>query len=342
MNRKSYILNILWVVLMLVACTADRPYAVTPEPQPSGQAGRGTRFAIYGTTFPRNATIGLYFCEHEDVAGNDYAAAWSTLSFSEHNIGYNNIEVRKEEDADAWSFRNNVVETWSSALYITANDNHTTADVFAYAPYVRDAVSPAEIPFVANRNNDLMYAEENATGVNKDMNEQGSGELTLHFRHTLSRISVVLRTKYTTPVQSDHQLRYITIRKAGGMTTPLYVSGKFNAITGTYSNLAEGDSLTADFGSESFFSGTAGRDFGVMIYPTEYQADGDLEIVINVNGFRKVFGIAKEDVKHSDGITYGFLGGKSYIFNFTVDNYIHFDGAEVLDTWESDQINVTI
>ena len=73
-----------------------------------------TKIAISGTRFLQYDTMGLFFCEHEDVPGDSYAAACSDLHFKEHNIGYNNVLVTKGAGADEWSFYSTIISFNSS------------------------------------------------------------------------------------------------------------------------------------------------------------------------------------------------------------------------------------
>ena len=333
------------LLLLLAGCAPQGDEMRLDSGQQTMPAGaRGTRFVIYGSTFSRGETIGLFFCEHEDVPGNDYAAACGTLSFAEHNVGYNNVQARKGTGADEWTFYNSALDIYVSNFYITKNNAHTNADAFAYSPWIDKVTKPTAIPFNANNNYDIMYATENANGTNKDLDSEspGAGELSLHFEHSLSRLSLVMRTLYEAPYgNSNHRLNYVTIRKAGAKTTPLYARGKFNAITGEYYDLVEADSITVTSFNigENYFSGTAGTDFGVLLYPVDYVADGDYEIVLCVDGFRKVFPILRDDLQFESTSSYGFRRSVKYIFQFTVNNYVHLDGIRVENDWAAETID---
>lgn len=332
---------------ILIAGCAKQPGAARLTERPGASDGL-TKIAISGTRFLQYDTMGLFFCEHEDVPGDSYAAACSSLQFKEHNIGYNNVLVTKGAGADEWSFYNTILGRNVPYFFITGNDSHTMVDVFAYAPHVEGIEKPTEIPFEADYNRDLMYAVQNAGGTNKNLDPDvlNSGDLSMFFKHSLSCINLIMRTKYNVNGSSDHHVDYVTIRKAGAKTTPLFVKGTFNAITGTYSDLEEGDSLRVSSffrrNVNNYFTGSEGKAFPVMIYPVDFAADGDLEIVLGIDGFRKVFPINKNELKHDDGFTYGFRRGVSYAFNFTVENYVHFDGATVEQEWPIMQIDNTI
>ena len=74
----------------------------------------------------------------------------------------------------------------------------------------------------------------------------------------------------------------------------------------------------------------------VMLYPVDFVADGDLEVVLVIDGFRKTFAITRENVRHSDGTTYGFKAANEYKFNITIDNYVHLDGVTIKTDWPTD------
>ena len=324
--------------LTLACCTEREPIEFEPYPYVPGGA-TGTKFTIEGATFSEGHTFGLYVCKHEDQANNP-----GSLQFEEHNKGYNNVKVVKT--ATSWSFYNPVLKENLSQLYISTNDELVNADVYAYAPYVEDAVSPVEIPFNINLNRDLMYVTQNADhDINKNMPPSSvESDLALNFHHVLTKLEFCLKIKNTMNSVSSHTVDSIVIRRAGAKTTPLYCTGTFNAITGDLTPATTADSISV----KSFFSDVNGgsrngafnsttpKSFNVMIYPVDFVADGDLEVVLVIDGFRKTFAITRENVKHSDGTTYGFKAANEYKFNITIDNYVHLDGVTVKSDWPTD------
>lgn len=326
------------LTLTLVCCTDSKPLQPEPEPYiPSG--AKGTKFTIEGATFSEGHTFGLYVCKHEDQAGNP-----GSLQFEEHNKGYNNIKVIKT--ATTWKFYNSVLKENLSELYISTNDDDVNADVYAYAPYIGDAVSPAEIPFNINLNQDLMYVTQNADhDINKNMPPSSvESDLALNFHHVLTKLEFCLRIKNTMNSVSVHTVDSIVIRKAGAKTTELYRTGTFNAITGELTPATTSDSISvrsffcdANGGSRNgSFNSTTPRSFNVMLYPVDFVANGDLEVVLVIDGFRKTFAITRENVRHSDGTTYGFKAANEYKFNITIDNYVHLDGVTIKTDWPTD------
>ena len=326
----------IFLVISLAGCTGGRK-ADMPDPHRRNLVE--TKISISGTTFVEYSTFGLFICKHEDQAANP-----DNLEFVEHNIGYNNIKVTKT--ATAWKFYNQILEQDLAKLYISTAEGNYNADVYAYAPYIKEISAPDSIPFDVNSNHDLMYVSENLDrNINKDL-EPGNdlhGHLSLTFRHAMARLRFGMRIKNTSPV-SRHVVDSIVIKKAGSANTELYKTGVFNAITGEIQPKTVSDSISVkhffigngSLSSGGYFDSGTYRYFDVMICPVEYQSDGDYEVAIVVDGFRKVFKINRADVLHSDGMTYGFRESCSYEFKITIDNYVHMDGVVIKQDWEED------
>ena len=326
----------LFLTVLALGCCAKQEVP-QPEPYDPAEHGKatGTKFSIEGVAFSEGNTFALYICKHEDQDLNP-----DGLQFEEHNYGYNNVKVTRK--GSGWQFYNSILKENLSQLYISTNDEGINADVYAYAPYIENAVSPAEIPFDIARNNDLMYVSQNASKtVNKDMLPSSvESDVALTFHHVLAKLSFKMKIKNDSPV-STHTVDSIVIRKAGGKGTELYKTGVFNAMTGTLTHNSTADSIsfkhffsyTTGSGVGGTFNSTAGRDFNVMLYPVELAADGDLEVILVIDGFRKTFPILRDNVKHSDGTTYGFRATNEYVFNITIDNYVHLDGVTIKSDW---------
>ena len=169
-------------------------------------------------------------------------------------------------------------------------------------------------------------------------------DLALNFHHVLAKLEFCLKIKNSLNSVSQHSVDSIVIRKAGGKTTQLYRTGTFNAITGVLTPATTADSVSVRSffndrngnGGTGYFDSTTPKSFNVMLYPVDYVADGDLEVVLVIDGFRKTFDITRENVKHSDGATYGFKAANEYKFNITIDNYVHLDGVTVKSDWPTD------
>ena len=74
----------------------------------------------------------------------------------------------------------------------------------------------------------------------------------------------------------------------------------------------------------------------VLFVPTEV-ADDELSFTFTLNSQKmQPFVLKKEFVEHGPGSgVYGFQAGYTYTFNFTLDNYVYFDGFSVNEDWES-------
>ena len=337
MNNRFGHMALMLSAIALVCCTSKSPLdeAGTDDVHNLGVVN-GTRFSINGTSFTRDHTFGMYVCVHEDQTLNP-----DGLQFQEHNQGYNNIKVTRT--ASSWVFYNSVLKENVSNLYISSNDAHENADVYVYAPYIQAAVNPANIPFNINRNEDLMYVAENTDPtVNKDMEPGANTELTFNFHHVLAKLEFRCRVLNVSPNTSSHTIDSIVIRKAGSKTTEMVSAGTFNAMTGVLTPSATSDSVRfknlfySVSPTSALFSEITPKTYTAVIYPVDYVADGDYEVILVIDGFRKQFSILREDLKHSDGTTYGFKAGNSYVFNIAIDNYIHLDGITIKNDWETD------
>ena len=72
----------------------------------------------------------------------------------------------------------------------------------------------------------------------------------------------------------------------------------------------------------------------MLIVPTPVSVDDELSFIFELAGGETFlpFVLKKEHVRHSDD-TYGFRAGYTYTFNFTVDNYVYFNGFTIDETW---------
>lgn len=342
-----------------------------------GTVTAATRYSVSGEHFTTNNTLGLYICQHED------GSEWSSFAFKPHLEGTNNIQCQcTNADGTTWRFYNTITKSWLAHQYLTKDDFGTPADLYAYAPYVSDAVSPTQIPFVHSRNNDLMYATENAhvyagdgvnvcntviningtdgtnvaeTSKNKNIVPRTGTDVTvpLHFRHVLARLRFAFRVQYDgkdgTSGDTEHRVNSITLRRTGSKTTQLYASGNFNAITGELSGLQEADGVTvgaAAFAYNASYLAFASKDytyFDVMLCPTQYTSDGDLEAEIVIDGQTYQFPLTLDAVTHGDGSgKVGFLAGYSYDYFFELDDVIHLTDIRIQEQFDEQSLDYLI
>jgi hypothetical protein len=132
-----------------------------------------------------------------------------------------------------------------------------------------------------------------------------------------------------TPNNTTMQVNLVSIKDAdtsGGAV--LYTGGKFNAITGTLYDLNTAEELTANLGYCTV--GDGGGSFGICLVPTDVVADDELVFTFNSGGFKlPPFVLKMNQVRHSDGTTYGFKAGYKYTFHFHLDNYVRFSGFDI-------------
>ena len=341
-----------------------------------GTANAATRFSVNDSHFSTNNTIGLYICQHED--GDE----WDSFEFNPMLTGTNNIQCQcTNTNGTTWRFFNAITETWLSQQYITKDADGTPADLYAYAPYISEAVSPLQIPFVISCNNDLMYASENAnvyggSGVNvcNLTDDYGDGSsviqerwenknivpetgkniiIPLHFRHVLARIRFAFKVMYTngdgTSGSTEHRIDSISIWKTGNKNTQLYASGNFNAITGELSDLMPTEKVTVTANTFAYnakyksFSSKEYTYFDFMLCPTAYQTDGDLEAEIVIDGQPYIFPLSQNVVTHGDGTGHvGFLAGYSYDYYFLYDDVIHLTDICIQEQFNEELLSYTI
>lgn len=348
----------------------------------NGTVTAATRYSVSDSHFTTYNTLGLYICQHED------GSEWSSFAFTPMLSSTYNIQCQCANAAGTtWKFYNTITRSWLSNQYITKDQYGTPVDLYAYAPYVSDAVSPLEIPFVHSRNNDLMYAVENAnvyggsdvnvcnltdgTGgsaiqadwENKNIVPQTGTDVTvpLQFTHVLARLRFAFKVMYDgtdgtssgtdgTSSGTEHRINSITLRKTGSQTTQLYESGTFNAITGELSNLVPADEVTVSANTfaynanyKSFSSKSDYTYFDVMLCPTQYTSDGDLEAEIVIDGQPYLFPLTLDAVTHGDGSgKVGFQAGYSYGYYFELDDVIHLTDICIQEQFDEQSLDYLI
>lgn len=302
-----------------------------------------TKGIVSGTSFPQNTTIGLFICSHEEGTPS---------LFEEYSPKYNNIQATQSSstiESPVWSYKYNGTGTAFPTLFLLKpQTGEPAADFYAYAPFVSGATNPTDIPFSLSAEyrslQDILYASENDTDVNKGKVPDGSLiSIKFHFVHKLAWLQCQFYLKnddedgsHGPESEKDSQnkttVNSIVLRKKTGGSTPLYSSGAFNFIDGTFKSgsLVDAESLEVKY---NYSFGTKGNTFNMLVYPEEYLADGDYELVFNFDGntMETVYSIKVSDLLHSDGVTTGFKEGYRYVLSFTYDNYnhIHLDRTQV-------------
>ena len=318
--------------------------------KPAGEARRGSvveittamegASATKGPLVDYDQSYGIFACVHEDVPTAFEPFKASTYNVYARNGSFNYVSDPVDGALDANA---------SGRFVLTSRgDENESADLYAYAPWTKDAYlnGPTRIPFTAGA--DVMYAVQNLadyvpgpapdkknTGLNPALDTPPL-KATFYFRHAMARL-VFKFTLKNEPTLYD--LRRITVRDnnpAGG-TAALYASGTFNAVTGTFNpDLVEttaNEKVITDPYSD-IASATTPMTVSMLIVPTPVSVDDELSFTFTLAGGESFlpFVLKKEHVRHADD-TYGFRAGYTYTFNFTLDNYVYFNGFTIDEDW---------
>lgn len=331
---------------LAVACTGL-------DPRPTGESARAVvniKASLAETKAPVDfgtvTEYGIFTCISLD---NDPAPATPYETFKPSIW---NAQARGS--GSTWAYKN-VASYATGELYSAGgnvfilfgrNDN-LSADLYAYAPWKQSAYStgPTAIPF--SRSEDVMYAEQNATRANANLDPASGSPLTanFYFRHVMTRLIFRFR------LQNDNSsvgisLSSIKNNHPAGGSVVLYTSGKFNAIDGSLYDMQYQDELTSVGSCTAFYTDDPAvydpqSIIAFTLVPTDISVDDELTFTFTSGGHKlPPFTLKKEQVKHSDGTTYGFRAGYTYTFNFTLDNYVRFDGFNIQEwgTLEEDTL----
>lgn len=285
-------------------------------------------------TFPKGATYGLFICDHHNGEGEN--------PYKEHAYLYNNICATKSNSGTAWMYNYSGSTSTFPSLFLLGkkdeSDESVHADIFAYAPYIRDVVSPEHIPFKVSDQADMMYAVQNRTAGNKDIDPMGperTRPVYLTFVHTLALLEFNFEVKNElinhpeeNKYANGYTLKKITISKTSTADAPLYTTGELNAVTGELVNLTEAESIAVSYSSYAT-NGQSKIKAHLLLVPT--QPDDEefvFSFVFDGVTLNTVFNLKKEHLRHGESDTYGFQAGYEYKFNFVIDNYIHFKDVE--------------
>lgn len=354
---KLIILNILLLSLAFVGCSKDNN-ALQQESEliinaSIEQSAEPVKAVISGTRFKIGNTMGLfvYFSEYPNqltefnIFGDKYRNIRASLS------GYGTWQY-KFEGTNSNTFNkiyllDPQIETFTKGLAIKG-----------YVPYVVGSTSIDRIKFALGGNSadvqDLMWAEQNAIAdhSNASIIPDGNAKtVELTYKHAYALLNLGFRCKYDGQAGAVTTMKVssITLKKKDGGSTPLYVSGYFNALTGTFTNeLYEPDDkkITVSYDKENYtFQYNASEYVYVpfLIVPLqEYMEDGDyiLEFKFNNQTLTTEYQILRNDIKITENGNnqYSFKSGYTYTFNFTFNNYIQLDNVSVSSEWEKEEI----
>jgi hypothetical protein len=344
----SHRLSVIAVLLLAVsACSkqapAGEPGAVVEIRTAIDGTPGATKGVITGTDFPNwsgrandpTGTFGIFSCLHEDVPSE----------FAAHKVATYNARGYKAGSAlryhyVATSGSGALEGTYSNSFILTQRKDDKTADLYAYAPWTVDAweSGPTAIPFETVKQWDWMYAVENNRPYltpmdandreNSDLDPAGTDlKASFYFRHAMARLRFEFRLLNT---PTDYQVRLVSVTRSSG--APLYGAGTFNAITGTFENLVETDSLTPDL--TEWIRSTAPAAINLLLVPGEIGPTDELILTFSANGRTlEPFVLTRDRVAHGDGVTYGLKAGYTYTYHFTMDNYIFLDGFTINTEW---------
>ena len=339
MTKHSLYFLLFCPLLALSACS-----------KPAGEARRESvvevTTAVEGASATKGPLVGyaesygIFACLHEDVP-----TAFEPFKASTYNVYARGGSFNYVADP-----ANGTLEGSASGKFVLTSrgDVNESADLYAYAPWKQEAYlnGPTRIPFTTGA--DVMYAVQNLSDYvpgpspdkkNTDLNpalDTPPLKATFYFRHMMARL-VFKFTLKNEPTLYD--LTRITVRDndpAGG-TAKLYASGTFNAVTGTFNpdlvETAENERVVTEHYSE-IVSETTPMTVSMLIVPTPVSVDDELSFIFELAGGESFlpFVLKKEHVRHGDG-SYGFRAGYTYTFNFTVDNYVYFNGFTIDETW---------
>ncbi len=282
-------------------------------------------------------TFGIFSCVHEDVPTEYVAHKASTYNARGYRAGstlrYNYV---------ASSGSGALMGEYSSSFILTQRKDNKTADLYAYAPWTQDAWAsgPTAIPFETAKQWDWMYAVENdrpyLTPIdaqdreNSDLDPAGSDlKAAFYFRHAMARLRFQFRLLNT---PTEYQVRLVSVTRSSG--APLYSAGTFNAITGTFENLVETDVLS--LGLSERVRSSSPTEINLLLVPGEIGPTDELIFTFSANGQTlQPFILTRDRVTHGDNVTYGLKAGYTYVYHFTLDNYVFFDGFSVDTDWST-------
>lgn len=340
--------RILYIFIMTLAVSCVKPGKNhVPESRIEVNAeieqSASSKAVLEGTDFKTGNTIGIfvYHSETENVA-----SPLEMSEFSPYGARYKNIRaVLYDDKAQKWRYNFENANTSFDDIYLMKPTVEMFAEglaVVAYAPWVENVSSITEIPFTLGGESDemadLMWARQNThdktvnpidAGENYKIVPDGNAKpVNFTFQHALSLLRVGFRCGHEGSLMT---VTSITLKKKEGGQTPLIGAGLFNAMAGRITDGASWTNIVYDYTDKAYtFQSTSEYMYvPVLICPQEYKADEDyiLEFTLNGQKLDTVYKIKKDDVNG------GFKAGEIYTFNFTVDNYIQFDGVSVSTEW---------
>jgi len=264
--------------------------------------------------------FGLFVCRHETTPS----------LFVPHFSQSDNMIVTVADAGYTYAYK-----TFPAIVFpsVYLNDGNYTADCYAYAPWQAGADSPAAIAGLTFPTaTDYLYAAENASATsNKDMAVNGVDKTaSFSFLHALACVRVQL--KYINYHERSNCTNLVLSTPEGG-TVALTTKGTLNALTGAITPVATGANsgvtasivqLTTEYQTYAEW----------LIPPTGELDDKGLNLQFYFNGLTRpewVLNITKAmtEVTDTSGTHTGFLPGRIYTFQLTLDSYCRITGIQI-------------
>ena len=322
-NILYLLLPLFWVCSCAKVESPSLAVSVLAEVEDGAQKTKGV---VEGDGFKGGDTFGLFV----------YHAGSAQNGFQSYGSKYANIKASRENGKWYYTLNGSSNSEKSESFFLIESSIGGALDIYAYAPHIDGTTSITDIPFTIGGDDhskltDLMWAG-NLNGDNLGIALKGVEKtIDFKFKHALAMIRINLSCKYP---GATMQISSIKIRSAN--QTPLYASGHFNAVTQVFAELVTTQEVV--FGCNNYtFKNTPSLSVPLLIVPTEYQNNGDYEIVFEFYGHElpTVYPIQLADIA-VNGVS-KFESGKVYDFKFVFNNYAQISNVEIDtgETWES-------
>ena len=285
-------------------------------------------------------SYGIFACVHEDTPTQ--FAPFKPATYNAY----------AEWRSNKWQYRTVVaydtgelIGEYTDHFVLVGRDDGKTADLYAYSPWTQDAYEapygPTKIPFT--RGQDVLYAVQNTANANADKDPGSPTPLSASFtfRHMMVKLNFCFRLLHDNTAM---EIKLASIKRSPAAAegkSLLYTGGSYNAVTGTFvpGDMRTVEELTGVAKGQA--STAAGKvTFSVLLVPTDIGADDDLTFTFTADDKPlPPFELKRSQVRHGTSEVYGFQPGYEYTFQFSLDNYVRFDGFSV-DAWTSETLPV--
>lgn len=334
---KGYRVIYLLTLLVLASCSKvgrNTELMLDAQIQVSAEQSK----AIYtGTKFSQNNSIGVFVYNAE--------SSDQMTDFIPYGDLYKNIRATYTS-SNKWAYRLAGVSSTSSpfedGLYIKDPTVETFTQgvcVSAYSPWISDVTDIRDIPFSVGGEymslTDLMYADQNDSYI-KIKPDGYAKSVPLTFKHALSMIRIGLKCEHDI---SNMTITSITLESADGENvTPLYTSGRFNAVSGEFHQLVSGNSVTTQYKGQNnsldfTFDNSKYTYVSFLLVPIREYIDKSyiLKFKFDNNNISATYKITASDITVTRGVNQvcAFEAGYIYTFNFILDNYVQIKNVNI-------------